>query len=395
MPERLVRFAEGLPGIPEDLLLARDRGEVLFVAGAGVSRSPPSNLPNFKELVVRIYAALDAAMVNHLERADADSRDNWHRYVQGLTPAQQAELRRFVEGEYDVVLGMLERRLDSEPDRSSMVRQATVNILGNVTEPTALHLALMRLGRRFGSGLIVTTNFDRLFEAAARKQRCKVLSYSLSGMPQPSRRPDFAGVIHIHGVVPPRGGQSVDLVLTDQDFGDVYLRRRVAAEFIYDAARIFRIVLVGYSASDPPMRYLLTAIAGDELRFPDLKPRYAFVPSEGADRRSQADWRVRGITPILYSPDDKHAELEKLLSAWASHLPELGQEQKTRKCIGKIVANARSRVSESELALFDYLFRRAAPAERNEMVRFMSARGASPDWLDAVSEIYRQEDRRG
>jgi hypothetical protein len=32
-----VAFADGLPAIPEKLLLARDRGEVLFITGAGIS----------------------------------------------------------------------------------------------------------------------------------------------------------------------------------------------------------------------------------------------------------------------------------------------------------------------------------------------------------------------
>ena len=60
-----------------------------------------------------------------------------------------------------------------------------------------------------------------------------------------------------------RGQGTSDLVLTDQDFGEFYLRRRVVPDFIYDAARLYHLVLVGYSASDAPMRYLLNAEATD------------------------------------------------------------------------------------------------------------------------------------
>ena len=41
--------------------------------------------------------------------------------------------------------------------------------------------------------------------------------------------------------------------------------RRVVPDLIYDAARLFNLVLVGYSANDPPMRYLLNAVAADEI----------------------------------------------------------------------------------------------------------------------------------
>ena len=72
-----------------------------------------------------------------------------------------------------------------------------------------------------------------------------------------------------------------DLILTDQDFGEFYLRRRVIPDLLYDAARIFHLVLVGYTASDPPVRYLLDAISADDARFRDLKPRFVFVPIKG------------------------------------------------------------------------------------------------------------------
>ncbi len=70
-----------------------------------------------------------------------------------------------------------------------------------------------------------------------------------------------------------------DLVVSDQDFGEFYLRRRVVPDFIYDAARLFNLVLVGYSANDPPMRYLLNAVAADGTRFGDLKERFTFIGS--------------------------------------------------------------------------------------------------------------------
>ena len=84
-------------------------------------------------------------------------------------------------------------------------------------------------------------------------------------------------MFHIHGVLPPNARQASDLVITDQDFGDFYLRRRVVPDFVYDAARLYHLVLVGYSANDPPMRYLLNAVAADGFHFSDIKERFVFV----------------------------------------------------------------------------------------------------------------------
>jgi hypothetical protein len=50
--ERVISLGGGLAAIPERLLLAHARGEVLFIAGAGISR--PANLPDFRELVLQV-----------------------------------------------------------------------------------------------------------------------------------------------------------------------------------------------------------------------------------------------------------------------------------------------------------------------------------------------------
>jgi len=82
--------------------------------------------------------------------------------------------------------------------------------------------------------------------------------------------------------------------VTDQDFGEFYLRRRVVPDFIYDAARLFNLVLVGYTANDPPMRYLLNAVAADGTRFDDLKERFTFIGDvHPPDPVALEDWKGR------------------------------------------------------------------------------------------------------
>src|SRR6266436_6100245 len=72
----VVAFADGLPAIPEKLLLARDRGEVLFITGAGISRPAPSSLPDFRELVVEVYDRLDTALAAKLALLQVRCRDD-------------------------------------------------------------------------------------------------------------------------------------------------------------------------------------------------------------------------------------------------------------------------------------------------------------------------------
>lgn len=57
--DRVVQLGPGLSLIPERLLLAHARGEVLFICGAGISR--PAGLPDFRQLVLDVYAQLDAS----------------------------------------------------------------------------------------------------------------------------------------------------------------------------------------------------------------------------------------------------------------------------------------------------------------------------------------------
>jgi hypothetical protein len=108
--ERVISLLDGSFDIPERLLLAHARGEVLFITGAGISR--PAGLPDFGGLVREVYARLDAATHAALKAAFEVSNEGCARSPNGLSEQQLAEINRFRQHDYDVVLGMLERRMD-------------------------------------------------------------------------------------------------------------------------------------------------------------------------------------------------------------------------------------------------------------------------------------------
>ncbi len=394
--DRVVSLGPGLAAIPEQLLLAHARGQVLFLAGAGVSRQ--AGLPDFRGLVLKVYKRLDPPVYALLLSIPPTACGKWSFDSAGLNDEQIAEVRRFIAGDYDVVLGMLERRIDGHsPDRRIWkVRDAVAKDLRpEGLQPAPIHRALMRLSDRGGVVAIATTNFDLLFEDAAKRLGQKLQSYGLGGMPRPGLRNDFSGILHIHGALDRNPDRQSDLIVTHRDFGEFYLRRRVIPDFIYDAARLYHIVLVGYSANDPPMRYLLNAVAADGMRFSDLKTRFTFVPASESDGAALADWRERGITPILYNtPDQDHSILRDTLQRWAELAPTPGNAKRVAAEVKRIVKIKRDASTDSDRDLFDFLIRRSNPSERAKFSVSISAQKADLGWLDAIIKIATEREGR-
>jgi len=388
--DRQTLLGPGLVALPERLLLAHARGEVLFITGAGISQ--PAGLPDFRGLVVDVYARLDAAVHTLIAPIPRDLIDPFAIDTSSLTHAQAAEVRRFVTGDYDVALGMLERRMDGRAAGESTVRQAIAGILRERTHgPATIHRALMRLSDRGNATTIVTTNFDMLLEDASPHS---VQTYSLSGIPRPGRSDEFSGVLHIHGALDRNPARTSNLIVTDQDFGEFYLRRRAVPDFIYDAARLFHLVLVGYSANDPPMRYLLNAVAADGTRFNDLKERFTFFGMNQNDPVALEDWRGRGITPIPYDAANEHSVLASTLARWADLSAINGRPRLIDSEVRRIVKLARKDATDADRDLIDHLFRRG---NANERIRFASTANrakAALSWLDAIAGILAEDERR-
>ena len=71
-------------------------------------------------------------------------------------------------------------------------------------------------------------------------------SHTLGSIPRPTRRRQFASVLHIHEALTRNTSGYSDLILTDEDFGEFYLRRRLVPDPIYNATLLFHLILVGY-----------------------------------------------------------------------------------------------------------------------------------------------------
>lgn len=386
--DRVISMGPGLACIPEKLLLAHARGQILFVVGAGVSQA--SNLPDFRGLVVNVYKKIDTRVHAVISKIPAPPQVcfHWSDDFPGFNHQQTAEIRRFINGDYDVVLGMLERRMEGKGHGESRVRKVIADELRKAeTKPAPIHKTLMNLADRGGATTIVTTNFELLLEESVKAPCPGLQSYSLGGIPRPGRGREFSGVLHIHGALERNPNRASDLIVSDQDFGEFYLRRRVVPDFIYDAARLFNLVLVGYSANDPPMRYLLNAVAADGVRFDDLKERYAFIGVDKHDPVTLEDWKGRGITPISYDAANHHAALQNTLERWAKLSAHNGTKRSIQAEIRRIVKTKRRDAKESDRDIFDHLVRRSSSKEIEEISGLVSKQKAGLDWLDAIASI--------
>lgn len=303
-------FPDG-PDIPTKLLEAQERGDVVFVCGAGVSRSV--GLPSFRKLVEDVYEAFGETWTGHPAE---------ELYLAGAAPALDRALFTF------------QRRMGGdEPRTAAAVRGRIMEAVQTSLAPPAGrplldHLNILRLSRNADMRRrVLTTNFDTLFERAWRQDGRGVLpSRAEAGMPGPGT-PDFEGALHLHGRVadPEIGLSRTDLVLNSAEFGEAYLRAGWAARYVYDLARTCTMVIVGYGAEDPPVRYLLEVLSADRLRFRDLGPIYVFTPCGveelGPRAEVEARWLAQGIMPLPYEVADMsdHRPLYKTLGTWADY----------------------------------------------------------------------------
>lgn len=161
--------------IPDALLRAHEEGRVVFFCGAGISY--PAGLPGFEGLVEQIYR-LNGTALSDIER------------------------KAFERGQFDATLDLLERRLPGQ-------RLAVRSKLAQALKPrlrrqgaTDTHAALLRLAHdREGALRLVTTNFDRVFHAAAKRSGPAFQAHVAPMLPIP-KNSRWNGLVYLHGLLP-------------------------------------------------------------------------------------------------------------------------------------------------------------------------------------------------
>ena len=231
---------------PRPLLDALKDNQMVVFAGAGVSMPEPAGLPSFRQLAEEV--ALGSG-----ETAEQDEAED-----------------RFLGRLYD---------------KDQQVHFQTAQILQEKSpRPSCLHHDLTALYRNFECLRIVTTNFDTLFEEAAKEK--------FGSLPEVFQAPalplgtDFSGIVHVHGSIhKPR-----DMVLTDVDFGRAYLIEGWARGFLLDLFRTFPVIFVGYGHNDTVMNYMARALPTDQIQ-----PRFALAGEAEINR-----WNTLRVEPVIF-----------------------------------------------------------------------------------------------
>lgn len=316
-----MQFITNGPDIPDALLQAHEEGRVVFFCGAGISY--PAGLPDFKGLVEQIYQRTG-------------------------TTLSEIEQDAFKRNQFDATLDLLERRL---PGQRRAVRRALMQVLQPKLRrkgATDTHVALLRLAHsREGALRLITTNFDRIFHAAAKRTKQPFQAYAAPMLPIP-KSSRWNGLVYLHGLLPKKFDETDlnRLVVTSGDFGLAYLTERWAARFVSELFRNYVVCFVGYGINDPVLRYMMDALAADRMLGEVTPQAWALGNCEpGQERRMTIEWEAKGVVPILYelSTDSKnHAMLHKTLWAWAEIYRDgvLGKER-------IVVSYARARPSGS------------------------------------------------
>jgi hypothetical protein len=152
----------------------------------------------------------------------------------------------------DRIFGLLEREFSI----SDIERAVGAALRPQDKVDLSAHRTLLALSRDArGKVQLVTTNFDLLFEEAARKMPV----WTPNQLPELKGAQRFEGIVHLHGMfdsayVKPVGG---NLVLSSAEFGRAYLAEGRATDFMRAVIRNYLVVFVGYAADDPPVQYLL------------------------------------------------------------------------------------------------------------------------------------------
>lgn len=284
-----MRFHPDGPSIPDILLERCDAGRVVFLCGAGVSL--PSGMPTFVGLTRYVIEFFDPPadseiMVAFRPWLDAQSAAN--------VPLDQIFNLLHLEYGKDEVNALVTERLN-----------APLQIEGFGRE----HDLIKRISSsQSGVPQIVTTNFDRLFEIGHEGER--LVWHVPPAFPDLNFGSKIEGITYLHGRLVDATSESHPYVLSSADFGRAYLSEGWATNFIRHLLERYTVVLVGYKAEDPPVKYLLQGLNHDGLY--DRSRLYAF--DRGLPEEIEAKWRDRGVTAIAYTD---HSDLWKSMEAWA------------------------------------------------------------------------------
>jgi hypothetical protein len=282
-----MRFHADGPPIPDGLLDRRDEGRVVFLCGAGVSI--PSGMPSFIGLTQHIIEFFDPPKDSGVMRAFQP----WLDDPSGPTIP------------LDQVFNLLHQEY-GKTEVNALVMQRLTAPSATTTGIGYHHSLIKRISSSLnGIPQVVTTNFDTLFEL-----NDELAVHIPPAFPDLAFGASIEGITYLHGRLAGADEQQHSYVLSSADFGRAYLSEAWATNFIRNLLDRYTVVLVGYQAEDPPIKYLLQGLNHDGQY--DRSRLFAF--DIGRPEDVEAKWRDRGVSAIAYAD---HDHFWQTMAAWA------------------------------------------------------------------------------
>lgn len=287
-----MRFLPDGPNIPDELLVARDEGRVVFFCGSGVSKAR-AGLPDFYGLAETVLKKLGTSptspayeLFNLAKRLKDEGFDN-------LISA-------------DRIFGLLEKDFFSRQIENAVA--SALKPKKNVD--LSAHKIILDLAKAGGKTKLITTNFDRLFDQCD----ANFTTYKPPRLPDIAKNEEFNGIVYLHGCsnIDYTSTDTTGFVLSSSEFGNAYLADGWATAFYKEIIQKYVVVFIGYSADDPPVQYLLEAINRKSGQFKDV---YAFQVGDEVD--AIARWSHKGIRAIPYKDGNEHNALWDSLCEWS------------------------------------------------------------------------------
>lgn len=311
-----MRFNSNSPDIPDVLLERRDKGRVVFLCGAGISAK--SGLPGFADLTQHVIDFYQPAEGSELHKAFQPWIDKNAKVDSPKVPLDQIFHMLYQEYGREEVNELVAKRLtEFKPDGGAGYEHGLIRQLSTSSD---------------GKPQIVTTNFDLLLELGDGKDLPR---HEPPAFPDIKLGASLEGITYLHGRLNNTGEGRHPYILSSADFGRAYLSEGWATNFILMLLESYTVVLVGYQAEDPQVKYLLQGLNHDGQY--DRTKIYAFDKGEPED--IEVKWRDRGVTAIAYSD---HPVLWSTFEAWAERAKD------HRAWRGRVLSLAQKNPSELE-----------------------------------------------
>jgi tetratricopeptide (TPR) repeat protein len=223
-----MRFAANGPNFPDELLIARDEGRVVFFCGSGVSLAKAG---------LRDFIGLARDVADKLSIPADNPARQLINAIESFPPIPG--VGSLIAA--DRVFGLIERDYQSR----DIYRAIAASLKPDSAPDLSAHRVLLDLARGpDGIVRLITTNFDLLFEDCDPTAPVSRPPH----LPDPLRSQDFRGIIHLHGQVTADYSDAAGdgLIISSGEFGRAYLSDRWAADFIKTVLERFFVVFVGY-----------------------------------------------------------------------------------------------------------------------------------------------------